>query len=107
MTRQYLKDKKGVGRWHYWSHGRWRPTPLDRYGFPTVAWIKKNGAPMIRSEIRAERHRSLCGKFSYDQGYRFDYYPRDLMYKLPCFATSNETRGNKEFTIVCWPISGE
>jgi hypothetical protein len=98
-------DKKGEWRWHYLSHGRWRPTPRDRYGFPPVAWLRKHGAPLLRSEIKVERHRSLCGKFTYDQGYRFDYYTRDMMYKLPYFAQSNETRGTTDHTIVCWPIN--
>ncbi len=105
MTQTYRKDHKGEWRWHYLLRGRWYPTPLDRYGFPTVRWLKKHGAPILRSEIKVERHRSLCGKFTYNQGYRFDYYPRSLMYKLPCFATSNEMRGAGDFAIVCWPIN--
>lgn len=105
MTQQYLKDKKGRRRWHYYSRGRWIPTPLDRYGFPKVAWLRKHGAPLLRSEIKVERHRSLCGKFVYDQGYRFDHYGPDV--RPPCFACSNEFRGSDAGSIVCWPINTE
>ena len=105
MTQMYRKGSKGEARWHYWSRGRWYPTPRDRFGFPPVRWLRKHGVPLLRSEIKTERHRSLCGKYVYEQGYRFDYYPRDMMYKLPYFAQSNETRGTTDHTIVCWPIS--
>ena len=109
MTQMHRRDTKGEWRWHWWSAKarRWYPSPLDKNELPPVAWLRRRGAPLLRSELKVERTRSLCGKFVYDQGYRFDYYERDLMYKLPSFARSNEMRGVGEHAIVCWPINSK
>lgn len=109
MQQKMMKDRKGEMRWHWTDTGknRWYPSPLDKNGLPPVAWLRRRGAPLLRSELKVERHVSLCGKFAYNQGYRFDYYARDVMYKIPFFARSNEMRGEGSYAVVCWPIREE
>jgi hypothetical protein len=107
MRMIHRQDSKGRWRWHWFEEKkrRWYPVPADRHDLPPTSWLRRRGAAIIRSEIKNERTLSLCGKFSYVQGYRFDYYPRSMMYDIPNFATSNEMRGQGEHAIVCWPIN--
>lgn len=104
MVIRYMASKGSGGyRNHYFTHGRWRPIPRDSRGIPQVRWLRKKGAKIIKSEVKSERHISLCGKYAYTQGYRFDYYAAGD--SPPFFAKSNETRGAEGGgQIVCWPF---
>lgn len=92
---------------YYWDEATfsWAPVPVDEFNFPTVEWLRETGAEIERSEVKVERHRSVCGKVTYRQGYRMDYYREGA--RIPIQGQTNETRDPYGAPVACWPISNQ
>jgi hypothetical protein len=86
--------------WEYLNKGKWVPVPKDEHGLPPVEWLRSLGHPLIRSEIKTERHTSLCGKYRYTAGYRVDTYAKG--YRIPIEGSGSESRRTADGEEEAW-----